>query len=349
MVKITNPLGEVKIGRQGEVVYQRKYGEQIRRQASPKRAMASEAQIAHRQLYRDALAWRSQLSLANRRYLGRYCYANRVVDNYQIPLPWSRFALKLYLEHIHFIPDLTVKQEPPLPAEKKESHEGSRLADASIGLNNWWTQTFDASQSYKIDSVKLLLYRVGNPHEVTIGIRLTDGEGKPTGGDLTSGTTNGNTLTTSNTGEWREIELTPYQLDEGVRYAIVARAPGAATTNSLRWIMTRDLPRYQYGQMYYSGDSGGTWGFQNYDANFEVWSAEQEGEYTKEGILHIRHPALLTIVHKREGATINEYDTLSSLDDEYLTGQVGVDVIGGDEIEATTIAEKTYKYKIPSI
>ena len=69
MVKIINPLGEVKVGKQGEAVYQRKYGEQIRRTLSPKRAIVSEAQEKHRQLYRDALDWRKLLSPANRRYL----------------------------------------------------------------------------------------------------------------------------------------------------------------------------------------------------------------------------------------------------------------------------------------
>ncbi len=346
MVKIVNLLGDVKIGRQGEVVYQRKYGEQIRRMAQPKRAIPSQAQEKHRQKYRDALAWRKQLSLPNRRYLDGYCIANWIVDNYKIPLPWSRFALKLYLQAIEFVPDLAVTQEPPLAAEKRESHYGSRLADSSIGQVNWWTQTFDASDNYKIGLVKLLLYRVGSPNEVTIGIRLTDGAGKPTGGDLTSGTTNGDTLTTNNTGEWREIELTPYQLDVGVRYAIVARAPGAAATNSLRWIMTRDLPRYQYGQMYYSGDSGGTWAFQNYDANFEGWSAQQEGEYTKGGILHVRHPALLVVIHKRGELIIFKYEALSSLDEEYITSQVGLDVEVGDIIKATTLPGIEYAYKV---
>ena len=102
MVKITNPLGDVKIGRQGEVVYQRKYGEQMRRMAQPKRAIPSQAQIEHRQLYKAALAWRKSLSRANRIYLDGYCIANWVVDNYKIPLPWSRFALKIYLEKVHF-------------------------------------------------------------------------------------------------------------------------------------------------------------------------------------------------------------------------------------------------------
>jgi len=103
MVKITNQLGDVKIGKQGEVVYQRKYGEQIRCTAAPKRAIVSEAQEKHRILYRAALAWRKQLSRANRRYLEGYCIANWVVDRYKIPLPWHRFALKLYLQKVQFV------------------------------------------------------------------------------------------------------------------------------------------------------------------------------------------------------------------------------------------------------
>ena len=62
-------------------------------------------------------------------------------------------------------------------------------------------------------------------------------------------------------------------------------------------------------------------------------------------LLHVRHPALLTVVHKRQGQIITAYDTLSSLDDEYLTKQVGLDVEKGDEIEATTVAGILYKYQ----
>ncbi|GAJ14032.1 unnamed protein product, partial [marine sediment metagenome] len=103
MVKIVNELGEVKTGVQGEAVYQGKYGQQIRRTRQPKRAIPSQKQLEHRQLYREALAWRKALSLPNRRYLDGYCIANWIVDDYKIALPWSRFALKLYLQHISFV------------------------------------------------------------------------------------------------------------------------------------------------------------------------------------------------------------------------------------------------------
>ena len=40
----------------------------------------------------------------------------------------------------------------------------------------------------------------------------TDVDGKPTGVDLSNGTTNGNTLTTNENGEWREVSLSGYIL-----------------------------------------------------------------------------------------------------------------------------------------
>ncbi|MBA7542043.1 hypothetical protein ES705_34359 [subsurface metagenome] len=103
MVKITNTLGDVKIGKQGEVVYQRKYGEQIRRGLSPKRAIPSPTQIAHRQLYRAALDWRKTLSRQNRIYLEGYCIANGLVDQLGVFLTWPRFALRIYLEKVKFV------------------------------------------------------------------------------------------------------------------------------------------------------------------------------------------------------------------------------------------------------
>lgn len=103
MVKINNLAGDVKIGRQGEVVYQRKYGQQIRSLASQKRAIVSTAQEKHRQVYRDALTWRKGLSRQNRIYLEGYCIASGIIDRYGVPHAWHRFALRIYLENVQFI------------------------------------------------------------------------------------------------------------------------------------------------------------------------------------------------------------------------------------------------------
>ena len=63
-------------------------------------------------------------------------------------------------------------------------------------------------------------------------------------------------------------------------------------------------------------------------------------------LLHVRHPALLTVIHKRGEQTIKAYGNLSSLDAEYLTGQVGLHVIEGDIILATTLPGIEYKYEV---
>lgn len=63
-------------------------------------------------------------------------------------------------------------------------------------------------------------------------------------------------------------------------------------------------------------------------------------------VIHVRHPALLTVIQKRDGRIVRRYDTLSSLDDRYLTTQVGLDVAPGDLIKATTLPGKEYSFKV---
>ncbi|MBA7648963.1 hypothetical protein ES703_56755 [subsurface metagenome] len=346
MVKITNPLGEVKIGRQGEVVYQRKYGEQIRRQASPKRAMASQAQIAHRQFYRDALDWRKQLSLPNRRYLEGYCIANGVVDGYHIPLPWSRFALKLYLEKVRFVViKKAVAGEAGVEGKYESYEEGDNTAYYIYGAT-WKAQTFTPTQAHTIVSVKLKLYRKGSPGLVYVGIKAIDGAGKPTGDDLCSGTIDGNPLTTNTAGQWYEIELgSGYPLAAETEYAIVVHIIGGNADNALYWRMdtTGTYPRGVYE---HSGDYGVTWTITtSRDYMFQEFGKEA-GIPPVIGLIHIRHPALMTVVQKRGELIVRGYDTLSSLDEEYLTGQVGVDVEAGDYLEATTLPGIKYDYQL---
>ncbi|MBA7520695.1 hypothetical protein ES705_12791 [subsurface metagenome] len=346
MVKIKNPLGDVKIGRQGEVVYQRKYGEQIRRLASPKRAMASEAQIAHRQLYRDALAWRKQLSLANRRYLEGYCVANGVIDSYHIPLPWSRFALKLYLQAIKFV--LITKPVAGEAGEEAlfENYQYVRSGKSSIYSQYQMGNTFTPQVSHQISKVGLMLWRVGLPGVATIFIRATDGDGLPTGEDLTSVQLNANNLSIAPQTEFSYYDLPLYGLSAGVKYALCARAPDGAGGNTLEMGRDGTNPTYERGNYVQSTDYGVTWGgWTTLDHYFEEYGIPP-GEAGVKGLLHVRHPALLAVVHKRGELTVNGYDTLSSLDREYLTGQVGLDVEAGDTIEATTLPGIDYRFKV---
>lgn len=129
---------------------------------------------------------------------------------------------------------------------------------------NWNAQTFTigtvgTDENHNITSVKLLLYRVGSPGTLTIAITAVDGDGKPTGADLTSGTTNGDTLTDVFTGDWREITLTPYELQASTQYAIIVKALSGDGSNYLRWRRDVSSPTYAGGTHAYTDDSGSSW------------------------------------------------------------------------------------------
>ncbi|MBA7636868.1 hypothetical protein ES703_44496 [subsurface metagenome] len=139
--------------------------------------------------------------------------------------------------------------------------------------DNWWgAQTFTPSVTHKITSVKLLLYRSGSPGTITVSIKATDG-GHPTGPDLCSGTTDGDTLPTTSPYEWREITLgAGYDPSADTKYAIVVRAPDAVAPDYIRWRYDKTSATYGGGNYEVSDDSGFIWTpYPTYDFMFEEW------------------------------------------------------------------------------
>lgn len=125
-------------------------------------------------------------------------------------------------------------------------------------------QTFTPTLAHTITSVKVKLCRGGNvsPGDITVSIRnVSSGTGKPTGSNLCSGTTNGNTLPmTFGTAEFREITfVTPVALSASTLYAICV--VGLTSDSSNMWAMCRDgsSPTYTNGQRGISADGGTTW------------------------------------------------------------------------------------------
>jgi len=106
-----------------------------------------------------------------------------------------------------------------------------------------YSQTFTPIIPHNITSIKLLLYKIGLPGIINIDIKETDGVGKPTGAALTTGTINGNTITSSILGLWYEISLTSHQLNTGTKYAIVLSLP-AYVSGSIRWRYDDSSPAY---------------------------------------------------------------------------------------------------------
>src|SRR3990167_7450709 len=103
---------------------------------------------------------------------------------------------------------------------------------AAYGANQWWAQTFTTTIPYSIYSVQLYLQRYGLPGTITIAIKAVDESGNPTGCDLATGTTDGDTLPTD-TYEWREITLTAYTISEAIQYAIIIKALSGNASNDV--------------------------------------------------------------------------------------------------------------------
>ena len=139
----------------------------------------------------------------------------------------------------------------------------------------WKGQTFTIgntgeNENHNITSVKLKLFRQGSPGIITVHIRATSG-GKPIGSDLTSGTTNGNTLTTSYAGEWREIVLTPCELSANTQYALIVSDASGDSSNRLAIKEDQTSPTYTGGSAIHSSQSGTTWETENKDLMFEEY------------------------------------------------------------------------------
>ena len=347
MLKIVNTLGDVKTGVQGEAVYQGKYGQQIRRTRQPKRAIPSEKQLEHRQLYREALAWRKALPLANRRYLEGYCIANWIVDDYKIPLPWSRFALKLYLEHIHFVivkkPKLVSYPVPELEIEQQTLYNVEQAMYAGSLLKIGQRLTI---ANRKVVKLGFWLRKTGSPTgNVTFEIRRVSNDTlivSQIWGDASS-------LTTAIT--YQELEFTsPPVINEEVRI-LACYSGGNASNYVLVSSKDTDVKPNEYRTVYL----GTTWYNHTaadtaYKYTFYDWTYGGGGiDWTKTylGLLHVRHPALLSGEHRRDGKLLATWTNLSNLDDEYLTGQVGIDVFSADTIKFTTLAGIQASFRVP--
>ncbi len=136
----------------------------------------------------------------------------------------------------------------------------------------WLSQTFTPSTNHTITSVKLLLYRSGNPGTLNVAVKATS-SGHPTGADLCVGSTNADTLTTNSSGEWREITLgAGASLTAGTKYAIVWYLSGGDASNNVKAKCDNSSSSYSGGTAEASYDSGSSWTTTSTrDFLFEEW------------------------------------------------------------------------------
>jgi len=187
----------------------------------------------------------------------------------------------------------------------------------------WGSQSFTASYSYEITSVKLEMWRVLSPGTVTVSIKARDGNGKPTGADLAVGTIDGDTFQTSaGAAIFEEITFTSgYVLTSGTQYTIVARALNGDSSNKVNWTLDKSSPTYTGGTgKWLTTDGGSSW-YEGTDRDymFENWgnpSFPIDKTYTKTEVAIANDEFWYDVsgTMTELAAATGDFDTGSSLD-----------------------------------
>lgn len=144
--------------------------------------------------------------------------------------------------------------------------------------NNWIGQSFTVgntgtNENFELTYVKLLIYKALTPGTFNVYLRAVDAAHLPTGGNLSSGTINGDTLTTNTAGEWKQINMSAYECQASTEYAIVCETPdGTGTGDDVNWRCDASSPGYTGGRGSYSSNDGVTWNdYSAIDCLFEVY------------------------------------------------------------------------------
>jgi hypothetical protein len=150
-----------------------------------------------------------------------------------------------------------------------ESYNSGDDVSRVVQGDTWRGQTFTVDSDHSVTSVKLKMYRQGNPGTVTVSIQPVDKNDHPADVDLTSCSVVGTTLpTTANS--WYEATLTQsYTLVGGASYAIVLKAPSGDSSNRVLW-RADSSGGYAGGSMEQKVD-GNNWVHFAADCMFEVW------------------------------------------------------------------------------
>ena len=137
--------------------------------------------------------------------------------------------------------------------------------------SNWIAQTFTVgSSSIDVSSIKLKVKRTGTPGAITVSIKAVDGDNKPTGNDLTSGSLDYTDLLDDAETGWIVLPLTSYNLSASTMYSIVIREASGDASNKYesRKVTTGT---YASGNNLTSSDSGSSWTAGSSDILFEIF------------------------------------------------------------------------------
>lgn len=129
--------------------------------------------------------------------------------------------------------------------QKYESYEEPQNTTASLRDGYSWGQTFTPQVAHRITSVRLYMFKVGNPPDQTVHISATSA-GKPSGPDLAVGTITAAMVETSF--GWVEIPLDEgADLDADAMYAMYFSSCPGDMDNQMLWGLDNEVLGYLRG------------------------------------------------------------------------------------------------------
>ncbi len=139
----------------------------------------------------------------------------------------------------------------------------------SIAHNTiWLAQSFTATSAQYLTGVSLRIYKVNAIQTVTIRIRATDVNGKPTGSDLAAVVLDNSLITTDSGGEWYDVTFSPVTLVKDTVYSILLNE-SANVSVYVAWLRC-SAGGYTGGSAWSSADSGSTWAAVDGDFMFKA-------------------------------------------------------------------------------
>lgn len=128
----------------------------------------------------------------------------------------------------------------------------------------WRGQTFTvgttgADENFDLTTIQQLIWRVGSPGTVYITLKAVDGSHLPTGAVLSSGSYDGDALTTDTAGEWKEITMSAFECQASTEYAIICNIEGGSDSQKVCFASDHVGATYAGGNLIQSANSGVDW------------------------------------------------------------------------------------------
>lgn len=163
------------------------------------------------------------------------------------------------------------------------SEDGIAIHAAVFIGQSFTVGTVGVNEDFKITPMKIEAYRWNTiEDDLYVAIKAVDGEGKPTGPALSTGSIDPNIFGIGFVNRaWFEIEMSEYTLFASTQYCPVLSCPLAGSDYPY-WCVDFSDAEYAGGCLMESIDSGSTWDkYLTYDAQFEIWGEPVMAEAKK--------------------------------------------------------------------